>query len=153
MRGHNWGTLFSGRPRSVTYGLAISAIMAAGGAVAAVSSILALPGAATLLGPYSSYSLTSGEILEPNRGYGYVILCWSLFLGFAIYRAVHPNQIARLAVIGLTGVTGLFAFLTIFSASSGRAIAGMFVVALALWLPCFLLLTKSANEFYEDLNF
>jgi hypothetical protein len=153
MRSHNWGTLFSGRPRSVTYGLAISAIMSAGGAVAAVSSILGLPGAATLLGPYSSYSLTTGQMLEPSRGYGVVILVWSVLLWISIYRASSPHQIARLSVIGLTGVTGLFAFLTTFSAATGRGVAAMLAVSLALWLPCVLLLTRSANDYYEDLDF
>lgn len=137
-RGFGSSTLFDRRPESATVGLAMAALSAFATLFQGFTTIFSVSGF------YFDFIYRASET-ELNFRMGIIATIWATLELIAIYLALHPRPLARMAVISMSGVK-LLAFIT----SNESSLSGWhYLTLLALSLaPVVLLLTKSCNNYY-----
>jgi hypothetical protein len=150
MKNMSWGNIYVRRPPIVSVALGLAAIISFAGAISGISAILTLKGPPTLFGTLYTVDPNTQTILIINsQTDGWVMLFWNLCGLLAIYFAQLPRSIARFAVIGFTGVTGIFILSTVETKTTILQVVVTILWAAFMSTPSIMLLTGSANEYYS----
>jgi hypothetical protein len=100
----------------------------------------------SVTGFYFDFIYRESEVETVNPAMGILVTCFSLIQMVAIYRALEPNNIARMIVISMTGVK-LLAFIS--SNSNNLPIWQYLLLLTFTTAPILLLLSRSSNSYYS----
>ena len=131
-------TLFDRRPTSATVGLALAALSAFATLFQGITTLFSVSGF------YFDFIYRTTEA-ELSWRMGLIVTIWAALELFAIYLAMGPRPLARMAVIAMAGVK-LLAFL-----SSNQTSLPLWQYLLLLILssaPIVLLLSRASNDYY-----
>ncbi len=138
-RSFGGSTLFDRRPEAATIGLALAALSAFATLFQGLTTMFSVSGF------YFDFIYRATDATL-NFRMGVIAFVWAAGELFAIYMALQPRPLARMAVIAMSGVK-LLAFIT--SNESSLPI-WHYITLLALSLaPVVLLLSRSCNNYYS----
>lgn len=131
-------TLFDRRPTSATVGLSLAAVSAFATLFQGITTLFSVSGF------YFDfiYRLTDAEL---NWRMGLIVTIWAALELVAIYLAMGPRPLARMAVIAMVGVK-LMAFLS--SNQSSLPLWQYIVLLILSSAPIALLLSRASNNYY-----
>ena len=132
--------LFDRRPTIATIGLALASLSAFATLFQGLSAIFSVTGF------YFDFIYRESEVETVSPAMGILVTCFSLIQMFAIYKALEPNNIARMIVISMTGVK-LLAFIS--SNSNNLPIWQYLLLLTFTTAPILLLLSRSPNSYYS----
>lgn len=133
-------TLFDRRPTTATVGLSLAALSALATLFQGITTLLSVSGF------YFDFVYVTSPDTELSWRMGLIVTVWATLELIAIYLAMGPRPLARMAVIAMAGVK-LLAFL-----SSNQTSLPLWQYLLLLILssaPIVLLLSRASNDFYE----
>lgn len=132
-------TLFDRRPTTATVGLSLAALSALATLFQGITTLLSVSGF------YFDFVYVTSPDAELSWRMGLIVTIWAALELFAIYLAMGPRPLARMAVIAMAGVK-LLAFL-----SSNQTSLPLWQYLLLLILssaPIVLLLSRASNDYY-----
>lgn len=132
--------LFDRRPAIATVGLALASLSAFATLFQGLTAMFSVSGF------YFDFIYRVSEVERISPAMGILVTCFSLIQMFAIYKALEPNNIARMVVISMIGVK-LLAFI---SSNSNQLPIWQYLLLLTFTTaPIFLLLSRSPNSYYS----
>ena len=132
-------TLFDRRPTTATVGLSLAALSALATLFQGITTLLSVSGF------YFDFVYVTSPDTELSWRMGLIVTVWATLELIAIYLAMGPRPLARMAVIAMAGVK-LLAFL-----SSNQTSLPLWQYLLLLILssaPIVLLLSRASNDYY-----
>ena len=132
-------TLFDRRPTTATVGLSLVALSALATLFQGITTLLSVSGF------YFDFVYVTSPDTELSWRMGLIVTVWATLELIAIYLAMGPRPLARMAVIAMAGVK-LLAFL-----SSNQPSLPLWQYLLLLILssaPIVLLLSRASNDYY-----
>ena len=132
-------TLFDRRPTTATVGLSLAALSALATLFQGITTLLSVSGF------YFDFIYVTSPDIELSWRMGLIVTVWATLELIAIYLAMGPRPLARMAVIAMAGVK-LLAFL-----SSNQTSLPLWQNLLLLILssaPIVLLLSRASNDYY-----
>ena len=132
-------TLFDRRPTTATVGLSLAALSALATLFQGITTLLSVSGF------YFDFVYVTSPDTELSWRMGLIVTVWATLELIAIYLAMEPRPLARMAVIAMAGVK-LLAFL-----SSNQTSLPLWQYLLLLILssaPIVLLLSRASNDYY-----